>query len=415
MARDQLTGTRIRERRVTLGIKQSTLASDAGISASYLNLIEHNRRRIGGKLLVEIARLLDVEPAVLAEGAEAQLVSDLRAAAQDLDVVAIMPTAKTPPAETDRTVEFAGRFPGWAALTVAQAQQLAKLEHTVAALTERLTHDPQLASALHEVLSTATAIRSTATILVEDRDISPEWLARFHRNINEEAARLSESSTELVRYLEAEADTGPLTPHDEVERFMASQGHRIASIEEGEAPEAVVSTAQGMSSQTARDFLLRYLKRYARDARRLPLKDLEAFLCDLGPEPDAISARADVPLDTVLHRLTHCSGQEALGLVLTDASGTVYYRKPINSFSLPQGGPATMLWPVFAVLSSPGQPLRRRVSQVGRRDLEFDCFAAAAPSGPVGFDAPPRLEATALIRAAPTTSDGADVWPVALV
>ena len=52
MSREGLTGSRIRERRVMAGQKQADLAKAIGISASYLNLIEHNRRRIGGKLLL---------------------------------------------------------------------------------------------------------------------------------------------------------------------------------------------------------------------------------------------------------------------------------------------------------------------------------------------------------------------------
>jgi len=55
MARDTLTGSRIRERRLMIGLRQADLAREVDISASYLNLIEHNRRRIGGKLLVDIA------------------------------------------------------------------------------------------------------------------------------------------------------------------------------------------------------------------------------------------------------------------------------------------------------------------------------------------------------------------------
>ena len=74
MARDALTGTRIRERRVMLSLKQSELARGIGISASYLNLIEHNRRRIGGKLLLDIADALGVEASMLTEGAEAALI-----------------------------------------------------------------------------------------------------------------------------------------------------------------------------------------------------------------------------------------------------------------------------------------------------------------------------------------------------
>ena len=62
MSREGLTGSRIRERRVMAGQKQADLAKAIGISASYLNLIEHNRRRIGGKLLLDIAAALDVAP-----------------------------------------------------------------------------------------------------------------------------------------------------------------------------------------------------------------------------------------------------------------------------------------------------------------------------------------------------------------
>ena len=75
MARDTLTGSRIRERRSIAGMRQADLARQVGISASYLNLIEHNRRRIGGKLLLDIAQVLGVEPSMLTQGAEAALIA----------------------------------------------------------------------------------------------------------------------------------------------------------------------------------------------------------------------------------------------------------------------------------------------------------------------------------------------------
>ena len=60
-----LTGSRIRERRqICRACGKPNLRGRLGISASYLNLIEHNRRRIGGKLLVDIAGALAVEPSV---------------------------------------------------------------------------------------------------------------------------------------------------------------------------------------------------------------------------------------------------------------------------------------------------------------------------------------------------------------
>ena len=69
MERSAFAGSRIRERRVALGLRQAEVALRAGISGSYLNLIEHNRRRIGGKVLLNIAAALETDPGALAEGA----------------------------------------------------------------------------------------------------------------------------------------------------------------------------------------------------------------------------------------------------------------------------------------------------------------------------------------------------------
>ena len=54
-----LTGTRLRERRLALGLRQGDLAAKVGVSASYLNMIEHNRRRIADALLERLAAALD--------------------------------------------------------------------------------------------------------------------------------------------------------------------------------------------------------------------------------------------------------------------------------------------------------------------------------------------------------------------
>jgi transcriptional regulator with XRE-family HTH domain len=104
-SRVELTGTRIRDRRLLIGMKQSALAQAAGISPSYLNLIEHNRRRIGGKLLIGLARALGVEPGVLSDGADATIHDTLRAAADGLG-------DRARGAETDRIDDLAARFPG---------------------------------------------------------------------------------------------------------------------------------------------------------------------------------------------------------------------------------------------------------------------------------------------------------------
>ena len=58
MPRAALTGTRIRALRTARRLAQADLARLAGVSPSYLNLIEHNRRRAGPTLLGALARAL---------------------------------------------------------------------------------------------------------------------------------------------------------------------------------------------------------------------------------------------------------------------------------------------------------------------------------------------------------------------
>src|SRR3546814_13817537 len=76
-------GHRIRRRRQEIGVTQGTLARRVGISPSYLNLIEHNRRTIGGALLHRIADALDLDHRALAGTEEARLIAELTEMAAD--------------------------------------------------------------------------------------------------------------------------------------------------------------------------------------------------------------------------------------------------------------------------------------------------------------------------------------------
>lgn len=410
MARDTLTGSRIRERRSIAGMRQADLARQVGISASYLNLIEHNRRRIGGKLLLDIAQELGVEPSMLTQGAEAALIATLREAAADAGAVA---------AEVDRADEFAGRFPGWAEVLAAGHRRIASLERAVETLSDRLTHDPHLAASLHEVLSTAAAIRSTASILAETGELEQEWRDRFHRNLNEDSLRLAESSKALVAYLDESDATEERrgAPQEEVEAFVARNAFHFVRIEEGGAdPDQLVRDAPELTSQAARQIAREVLLRYAEDVRSMPLAAFGDALGQLGLDPMALAGAFNVALSAVFRRLAAMPASVLpgeVGLVVCDASGSILYRKQIEGFALPRFGASCPLWPVFTALSRPMMPIRRRVSQLGRSAMLFDCMAVAQPVGTPGFEEDPLFQSTMLIL--PVTGgkgDEAAVQPV---
>ena len=402
MPRRALTGTRIRDRRVAVGLRQADVARSAGISASYLNLIEHNRRRIAGKVLSDIARALDCDVSALTEGAEDVLLATLREAAASGETVS--------EAERDRAEEFAGRFPGWAALLAERHARADRLEQEVRALSDRLAHDPLLSASLHEVLTAVTAIRSTASILAGTEDLDPVWSRRFLRNLDADGRRLAEGATALVRYLDGPAAHTDVarTPQEEVEALMAAADWHLPALETPEADtatvEALVDEAPELSTGGGRAMARATLLSYLADARALPL-------AALGPladhPPGALAARFGVAPDLVLRRLAHLPGREA-GLVVCDAAGAIVYRRPLTGFPLPRHGAGCPLWPLYRALTQPSAPLMAVLAIPGTAPRRVLAQAVAAPVVPVVFGSPPVLRATMLLTPAPG-AEGAEV------
>ncbi|RKF16640.1 XRE family transcriptional regulator [Roseovarius spongiae] len=394
MPESRFTGARIREQRLQRGIKQTDLAAAAGISPSYLNLIEHDRRRIGGKVLLRIAGALGVEPQLLSHGAEAALISGLREAAGRVKGGAV---------ELDRLEEFAGRFPGWAEAMVGAERRSAELERNVKALSDRLAHDPRLAESIHEVLSVVTAIRSTASILVETRKLEPEWQARFHRNIDEDSRRLAEGAKALVRYLDAApgSDADIRSPQDELDQFLTENAYHFAAIEKrgAAAIDAVLDAAEGLTLPTARHLARMHLEDYARDAARLPRATLARALADAGCDPPALASETGVDLPTLFRRLASLPEEVAgpVGLVVCDGSGALLLRKPIAGFAVSRIVAACPLWPLYRALTQPGAPLRRTLLQAWRDARPVRAFAVTEPLGPALINEPPLLRGYMLL------------------
>ncbi|RFP85645.1 XRE family transcriptional regulator [Rhodobacteraceae bacterium 63075] len=411
MTERALAGSRIRQRRIAQGLKQAELAAHVGISASYLNLIEHNRRRIGGKLLTALAERLEVEPSLLAEGAERAVIARLSDVAERLGESA----------DTGEAADFAARFPGWANLMIRAGRRVDELERNVETLTDRLTHDPHLAATLHEVLSTVTAIRSTASILNETKEIEPEWRDRFHRNMSEDAGRLAEGAQALVGFLDgagdAQSEIG--SPQEEVAAFLSAHGWHFPALEEDRegAGQDYVNGAPQLKSASARSIALKVLDCYAEDARKMPLDAARKAVEAQGPDPLALAQHFGADLAAVMRRLASLPESEAvrgLGLVVCDASGTMLLRKPAEGFAVPRFGAACPLWPLFSALNRPMVPLCERVMQPGRagEEVHFEAYAVAQAVLGEGYNAAPLYEATMLIVPADPADEGGRARPI---
>ena len=419
MVRSQLSGTRIRALRKARNLAQADLARMAGISPSYLNLIEHNRRRAGPALLTAIAGALNIPAQTLAEGAEDALVEVLRASAA---VASAGAGAEIVP-EIDRLEEFVGRFPGWAGHLGALAQRVDAQERAIERLSERMAHDPNLSAALHEIVSAVTAVQSTAAILVESGELDAEWRTKFHDNIHEDSQRLARTAEALVAYLDASGEeTGLAAPQEELESWLARQGDHVAAIEQPDPPDlhALTEGQPELASHAAREMARAWLAQAHEDARALPLgrlqKALRAMLADeTGFRPDALAETLDVPMGRLFRRLValpETTDLPRFGLVECDGSGTLTHRRPIEGFALPRFGGACPLWPLYQALVAPLRPLSALVEFPGRPAPRFMAFARAEPLRPAGFAPPIVMRASMLL--APATPAILGATPPAL-
>ncbi len=389
-----LAGTRLRQHRLSVGLRQTDLAERAGISASYLNLIEHNRRRIGPEVLSKLVAALGLPEAALSEGAKGGLLDDLRAAAAE-------PPTETAaaPVELDRIEEFAGRFPGWAAVLAGLHQRSERLSRAVEALNDRMSHDPHLQASLHEMLSAVSSVRSTAGILAETEDILPEWRTRFHRNLYEDSERLAIGAEALVAYLDGSGqaeETGIAAPQEELEAWLARRGWHLPEIEMG-SPEALDAEVAAFGSGAARVLARALIKRADRDARMLPQKEFIALRAQLHDDPARLAAAFGCDILAVFRRIAMLPGAPE-GLVICDGSGTLVFRKPVTGFGLPRFGASCPLWPLFTALSRPMVPVSALVQTIGSGAGRFFVRAFCAPQYPAGFGGPELREAAMLIQ-----------------
>lgn len=218
-------GIRISTRRKALGISQAELARRAGISPSYLNLIERNRREVGGTLLQRLAAQLDVDIGELTGEAEHKLVADLEEALAD----PILATARPGPGAAHALV---ASNPEAAAAIVRLYRAYMGALASADDYANRLRADPLFAQLLHRILSGITAVRSGAEILAEIPDLEDAERRRFLGSMTRETRGLTDVARTLIGEFERGAEhRRALSPVGELDDLLFERNNHFPGLE----------------------------------------------------------------------------------------------------------------------------------------------------------------------------------------
>jgi len=346
-----LVGTRIRENRRARNLNQKQLAAIAGISGSYLNLIEHNRRGIAGKTLLSLARALEIDPRSLSDGSDRALVDRVKKAAfADREI-------KT---ELDHAEEFTARYPGFARLIGRLQDRSDRQQQDFAALSDRMKNDPFFAEAIHLMLSTITTIKSTSEILAMKPAVPDNKADRFLSNLLSESERLAKTATDVLKHFEPSSDVQNNSPDNSPFEALLDQNHFfLDALEDESATIAEIIDKLDLNESEAKIARKSFIN-YQRMARKFPIPSFLPMARELSFDPLRLAHALSSDVPSICFRLAHlpvAQNTPNFGLLQCDGAGAVLYRKQLQTFALPRFGGACALWPVYRSLSIPLQPI----------------------------------------------------------
>ncbi len=227
MAKNIMLGTRLRKLRNDRGFSQVKLADQLGISASYLNLIEHNRRTLTVPLLLRLSQILEVDPQVFSPQQESLLAGELTETLQDpmFEDLAL--------SETD-IGSLVADTPELCQAVVKAYGAYRKAHDDLQMLSERLAQDPVISNAGYRLRMLLTSILSFSEILHDTKDLSDDERQDFSKIVMNESENLSEAVTDMLGLITGDGlmdVAGGLSPSEAVADFFQANNNHFSDLE----------------------------------------------------------------------------------------------------------------------------------------------------------------------------------------
>jgi predicted transcriptional regulator/transcriptional regulator with XRE-family HTH domain len=358
MARVQI-GRTIRRLRTERNLSQQTLANRLGISASYLNLIEHDHRILSGALLIKLGEALNLDLAELSGTQERRLEIGLREAFSD-------PVLGADAVPEEEVAALAASAPnaGRAVLALYRAWRVAREDAAGIGLPsgrrillpneeardffdDRANHFPSLQDAADRIATACASGADEMNHAITERLREAHGLAVTVQPLDGVLRRFDPETRRLAL---AEA-----LPRESRDFQLAFQ---LALLEARDAVETVLSDAA--PSSTEAQMLIRVgLFNYVAGAILMPYVPFLAATQALRHDMEALAARFGVSFEQACHRLSSLQRPGARGVpfffVRVDPAGNVSKRFSAAGFPFARYGGSCPRWVVHTAFSQPAR------------------------------------------------------------
>ncbi len=371
-------GGRIRQLRRQKAISQANLARELGISASYLNLIEHNSRKLTVPLLLTLAQKFGLEISDLTASDEQRLSGDLMEMFSDelfgdidLTNYDIKEFTNTSPAVARAIVLLYDQFRGLREGSISNDDSSADNRLASEQISDFLQENGNYFQRLEDVAQRVSA------------DVGQAMPELGHLNgylMNVFGIAVSIGDFETGFDLDAmKLKISEILPNpSRLFTVAKSIGDHAAGLEISE----LVKNAN-FSHPNVDELAKKALGSYVAGAILMPYAKFLKAAEDTRYDVERLSQRFSVSFEQVCHRLTTLQKPGASGvpfhLVRTDIAGNISKRFSISGINIPRHGGACPRWNVYEAFMQPGR-ITIQISEMPD-ESRFFCIARTLTKG----------------------------------
>jgi len=396
-------GAKIRTLRRRQGVTQKQFAEALGVSPSYVNLIEHNRRPVTAPLLIKIAQQFEVDLQEFASEHDQRLIDDLMEAFGDalFDEHGLVSVDVRDFVEHSPSVARAVRTL-YGALKEGRESALAGAHIDGSGILGPLPSE-EVSDLVQEHMNWFPDLEDGAARIVRDGRLDAQdltgGLAKYLREklmIDLRIARAGEDPTALRRFDPERRElvlSETLPPRSR--NFQLA--HVAGLVTCGPSMDRIVRNA-GLSTEGARRLARVALANYVAGAVMMPYEGFAATARAERYDLELLGHRYKTSLEQVCHRLTTLRkpGDEGIPfhLVRVDIAGNISKKFSATGIRFARFGAACSLWNVFQAFTTPGR-FRIQLSVMPDGHGYF-CVARSIPKGRGGFLSPHSVHAIGL-------------------
>lgn len=402
-------GAKVRALRRREALNQVQLAEKLGISPSYLNLIENNRRPLPANLLIRLAQLFDVDVHSFATDEDTRMVADLTEAFAD-------PLFDEQDLTSVDVREMAAASPGAAraVLSLYRAYQAAR--SSADDLSSRLSDGEEMAGVDRSHLPS----EEVSDLVQRHSNHFPELETAAEELWAKAKLTTDDLYAGLVRYMEKQlgvqvqiarwgSERGVLRRFDpEKKMLMLSEllptrsrtfqlAHQIGILTQGHVMERMALEGR-LTTDESRALAKVALANYFAGAVQMPYATFSKAAKDERYDIDVLGRRFRVGFEQVCHRLTTLRRPGADGvpfhMIRIDVAGNISKRFSASGIRFARFSGACPRWNVFSAFLTPGM-IRIQVSRMPD-GLMYFCIARTIQKDSGGYHSQHPVQAIGL-------------------